>query len=71
MAAKADKNAVSQRFGDERRKALEVALGKIEKDFGKGSVMKLGDAGKMQVEVIRGRSAPRPNHRGIRPGILR
>ena len=52
MAAKADKNAVSQRFGDERRKALEVALGKIEKDFGKGSVMKLGDAGKMQVEVI-------------------
>ena len=52
MAAKADKNAVAQRFGDERKKALEVALGKIEKDFGKGSVMKLGDAAKMQVEVI-------------------
>ena len=52
MAAKAEKNAVAQRFGDERKKALEVALGKIEKDFGKGSVMKLGDAAKMQVEVI-------------------
>ena len=52
MAAKAEKNVVAQRFGDERKKALEVALGKIEKDFGKGSVMKLGDAAKMQVEVI-------------------
>ena len=52
MAAKAEKSAVAQRFGDERKKALEVALGKIEKDFGKGSVMKLGDAAKMQVEVI-------------------
>ena len=29
---------------EERKKALEVALGKIEKDFGKGSVMKLGKA---------------------------
>ncbi|MBR2571644.1 MAG: recombinase RecA [Clostridia bacterium] len=37
---------------DDRLKALEVALGKIEKDFGKGSVMKLGDAAKMQVDVI-------------------
>ena len=55
MAAekKAEKNPASQKFGDDRRKALEVALGKIEKDFGKGSVMKLGSAvGSMQVEVI-------------------
>ncbi len=48
----ASKGAVAQRFGDERKKALEVALGKFEKDFGKGSVMKLGDAAKLQVEVI-------------------
>jgi len=48
-----EKGSVSRRMGDDRKKALEVALGKIEKDFGKGSVMKLGDAsGKMQVEVI-------------------
>ena len=50
---KAEKNPAVQKFGDERRKALEIALGKIEKDFGKGSVMKLGDvSNKMQVEVI-------------------
>jgi len=50
---KPDKNPAMQRFGDERKKALEMALSKIEKDFGKGSVMKLGDAAeKLQVEVI-------------------
>ena len=55
MAAdkKAEKKAATQKFGEDRRKALEIALGKIEKDFGKGSVMRLGDAAeKMQVEVI-------------------
>ena len=44
---------MSRLTGDERKRALEVALGKIEKDFGKGSVMRLGDqADRMQVEVI-------------------
>ena len=55
MAAekKADKKTVAQKFGDDRKKALEIALGKIEKDFGKGSFMKLGNAAnRMQVEVI-------------------
>ena len=55
MAAdkKAAKGAVAPKAGDDRKKALEIALGKIEKDFGKGSVMKLGDAAeKMNVEVI-------------------
>ena len=33
-------------------KALEVALGQIEKQFGKGSVMKLGDYQAMNVEAI-------------------
>ena len=50
---KSVKGTVSRLAGDERRRALEVALGKIEKDFGKGSVMRLGDqADRMQVEVI-------------------
>ena len=50
---KAEKKPAVQKYGDDRKKALEVALGKIEKDFGKGSVMKLGSAaGNMQVEVI-------------------
>ena len=55
MAAdkKAEKKGASPKFGEDRKKALEIALGKIEKDFGKGSVMKLGDAAeKMQVEVV-------------------
>lgn len=36
----------------EKMKALEVALGQIEKHFGKGSVMKLGDVTAMEVEAI-------------------
>jgi recombination protein RecA len=30
--------------GVEKSKALEMALGQIEKQFGKGAIMKLGDA---------------------------
>jgi recombination protein RecA len=37
---------------EEKLKALSLAMGKIEKDFGKGSVMKLGDATAMKVEAI-------------------
>ncbi len=37
----------------DRSKALEAAIGQIEKQFGKGAVMKLGDqAGAMQVETV-------------------
>ena len=40
-------------LNDEKKKALDAALTKIEKDFGKGSVMKLGDqAAHMQVEAV-------------------
>lgn len=35
-----------------RREALEQALGKIEKDFGRGAIMKLGDESIEDVEVI-------------------
>ncbi|MBQ3222775.1 MAG: DNA recombination/repair protein RecA, partial [Clostridia bacterium] len=54
MAAdkKKEKGLATQKFGEERKKALEIALGKIEKDFGKGSLMKLGDSANTQVEVI-------------------
>ena len=37
---------------NEKIKALESALGQIEKQFGKGSVMKLGDFKAMNVEAI-------------------
>ena len=40
-------------ISEEKQKALEAALGNIEKQFGKGSVMKLGDSSShMQVEAI-------------------
>ena len=40
-------------MNDEKQKALDAALSQIEKQFGKGSVMKLGDSGNnMNVETI-------------------
>ncbi len=36
----------------EKKKALEAALGQIEKQFGKGSIMKLGEFHEMNVEAI-------------------
>jgi len=36
----------------ERAKALELALGQIEKQFGKGSIMKLGSDTKVDVQII-------------------
>lgn len=37
---------------DERNKALKLAIEKIEKDFGKGAIMKLGDKPSVSVETI-------------------
>lgn len=37
---------------DEKRKALDAAMSQIEKQFGKGSVMKLGEYKAMEVEAI-------------------
>jgi recombination protein RecA len=36
----------------EKQKALDLALGNIEKQFGKGSVMKMGDRSDMSVETV-------------------
>src|SRR5690606_20196684 len=36
----------------DRAKALEAALGQIDRQFGKGSIMRLGDEGRAPVEVI-------------------
>ncbi|MDO5726671.1 MAG: recombinase RecA [Bowdeniella nasicola] len=40
------------RAGNDRSKALEVALAQIDKNFGKGSVMRLGDENRPPVSVI-------------------
>ncbi len=37
---------------EDKQKALEAALGQIEKQYGKGAVMKLGDTSHMQVETV-------------------
>ena len=36
----------------ERDKALEMAVGQIEKQFGKGAIMKLGERGHVGVAAI-------------------
>lgn len=40
----------------EKKKALEAAMSQIEKQFGKGSVMKLGEFKAMEIEAIPTRS---------------
>ena len=52
MSAKKSDNLESGKISDEKRKALEIAMGQIEKEFGKGSVMKLGEYKGMNVESI-------------------
>ena len=47
MAAKESSNP-----GTDREKALDAALAHIERQFGKGSVMRLGEEGRAPVEVI-------------------
>ncbi|WP_045861663.1 recombinase RecA [Teredinibacter purpureus] len=44
------KSAISQ--NDNRSKALAAALGQIERQFGKGSVMKMGDRSALNVETV-------------------
>ncbi len=44
--------AKESKENNEKRQALEMAMGQIEKQFGKGSVMKLGEFKAMNVEAI-------------------
>jgi len=37
---------------NDKKKAIELALSQVEKQFGKGSIMKLGDATKMNLESV-------------------
>ena len=48
----ADKKIVEDKKMGERQRALETALTQIEKDFGKGAVMRLGQKTDMHVEAI-------------------
>lgn len=51
MAKKETENAALN-IQEGKLKALQAAMAKIEKDFGKGAIMKLGDENVEQVEVI-------------------
>lgn len=53
MAKKDEQNVEGEKTAaSEKLKALQAAIDKIEKSFGKGSIMKMGDASVEQVEVI-------------------
>ncbi|MFI3080232.1 recombinase RecA [Streptococcus sp. 2021WUSS124] len=54
MAKKSGKKLedITKKFGDERKKALDDALKSIEKDFGKGAVMRLGERAEQKVQVM-------------------
>lgn len=68
---------------ENKQKALAAALGQIEKQFGKGSIMRLGEDRSMDVETISYRfaftgyrawgrwSADGPYRRNLRTGIFR
>lgn len=51
MAVK-EKGSEAATVSEEKNKALKLAIEKIEKDFGKGSIMKLGDKTAVACEVI-------------------
>ena len=67
----------------ERTKAIDIAVGQIEKQFGKGSIMRLGQRNAIApIEAIStgaisidyalgvGGLAPRPRDRDFRTGVL-
>lgn len=50
---------------DERQKALDVALKKIEKDFGKGAIMRMGDDLNTQISTVSSGSLALDNALGV------
>jgi recombination protein RecA len=51
-ASAANTAAIDKNLDPEKKRALDMVLQKIEKDHGKGSIMRLGDAAAMRVETI-------------------
>jgi recombination protein RecA len=52
MKRTAQNSRVESMAGTDRERALETALAQIERQFGKGSVMRLGDEARAPIEVI-------------------
>ena len=69
-------------MSNDREKSLDMALAQIDKQFGKGSIMRMGDKTTMAIEAVstgalsarprprHRRSAPWPRHRDLRPGVV-
>ena len=51
-AASVERNGTANVAMTEREKAIDLALAQIERRFGKGAIMKLGESAKVQVEAI-------------------
>ncbi len=49
---KTQKAAVERKFNDEKKKAINAVFEVIEKEYGKGSIMKLGEVSTANVDVI-------------------
>jgi recombination protein RecA len=47
-----EKAAVTNVIGTDRQRALDVALGQVEKAFGKGAIMRMGDDSREAIEAI-------------------
>ncbi len=41
-----------EQTADEKKKALATAISQIEKDFGKGTIMKMGETARMNVSAV-------------------
>ena len=52
MAKKNEEEITTGDVRSEKLKALQAAVAKIEKDFGKGSIMKMGDENIENIDVI-------------------
>ena len=50
--AKSNLHLVDKESGVDKQKALETALTNIERSFGKGSVMRLGEKTSMDIEAV-------------------
>ncbi|RYG48564.1 DNA recombination/repair protein RecA, partial [bacterium] len=48
----ASKEPVVSVEGNDRQRALDQALGQVERSFGKGAVMRLGDSSREAIEAI-------------------
>ena len=83
MAKNTKSQSVARVPEEGRAKALEAVMAQIDKNYGKGAVMRLGDKEITKTEVISTgaialdaalgywRSAPWPRHRDLRSRVLR